>query len=349
MNANRFVEALGLAETVEGSALALVSVDGRPLTVCRGWSAEAMEIAARRETPLVVVVDDDQQSGPAISNARPWPVVAVAGSPWEVRAADLGLLVGARGPADHDGLDEPEAAALTRRFLELCVDGEPREPNLDRSLLDIVPYPIAESYELEPVLETLVDGGAWLEMDAGSTQEEQEVLTAVARIGGRSVGIVASRPSADEGRLGPVGCARVSRLVGWCSRGRHPLVSLVDTAGVKEALDVDELEAVSGAAAEMRNSDVVKIAIVTGRAVGLGATVMAAVGARADMVLPWPRAHFSLAAHGSGGGTVEAQALSAVERAARSGDVMDVIHPDETRAKITEMLDLLRGRPEYSQ
>jgi hypothetical protein len=349
MNADRFIEALGLADTIDGSALALVSVDGRPLTVCRGWSAEAMEIAARRETPLVIVIDDDLQSAPAISNARPWPVVAIAGSPWAVRAADLGLLVGARGPADHDGLDELEAAALTRQFLELCVEGEPREPSLDSSLLDLVPYPIAESYEIEPVLEALVDGGAWLEMDAGSTQEAQEVLTVVARIGGRSVGIAASRPSVDEGRLGPVGCSRISRLVGWCSRGRHPLVSLVDTVGVKAALDVDELEAVSSAAAVMRNSDVVKIAIVTGRAIGLGATVMAAVGARADMVLPWPRAHFSLAAHGSGAGSDEAQALSAVGRAARSGDVMDVIHPDETRATITEMFDLLRGGPEYSQ
>jgi acetyl-CoA carboxylase carboxyltransferase component len=344
MNPDLLTRALGVPEAVSPTALPLVVIDGRPATVATSWSGDALEVAARRGTALVIVMGGEAPSNPVIAAARPWPIVAVAESPWGVRAADLGLLVGAHGPADHDGLDEEGAAVLTRRFLRMCADGESSQPGGHRSLLDIVPFPIEEPYEPEPVLERIVDDGNWLELDADSARE---VLTIVARIGGRSVGIAASRPGFDQGRLGPAGCARVARLLRWCSRGGRPFLSMVDTAGVGEAEDIEELETMRNVATSVRGADVVKLAIVTGRAMGLGATVLAAVGGRADMVMPWPRAHFALTDSPARiGGDGEAES-SAVGRAARSGDVMDVMHPDETRARVIEALELLRGRPKY--
>jgi hypothetical protein len=343
MNTDRFTDALGLPGAVDDGQLPLVTVDGHSVTITSSWSGEALEVAGRRGTALVIV-DGEPPSDPVVRAIRPWPVVVVAGSPWSVRGADLGLLVGRRGPADHDGLDEATAAALTRSFLELCADGDPRDPADDRSLLDVVPYPIDEAYEPEAVLQAIVDGGDWLELDTGSADE---VLTAVARIGGRAVGIAASRPAIDGGRLGPAGCARVARLARRCQRGRHPFVSLVDTVGLRAPRDGCELVAMREAATSLRRAGIVKIAVVTGWAVGLGATMLGAVGGRADAVLPWPRAHFALSIDGGRGDQSQATALAAAGRAAREGDLMDVIHPDDTRSRVIEMLDLLRGRSEY--
>ena len=348
MNLDRFTSAIGVTDPVVPGGLPLADVDGRPVTVAVGWSAEALHVAARRRTALVIV--DPGDTGelppiPPIGSAWPWPVVAVSASPWSVRAADLGLLVGVRGPADRDGLDEVEAATLTRSFLSLSVDAEQRDPCVDRSLLDVVPFPIDQPYEPEQLLEVILDAGEWVELDAGAADE---VLTAVARVGGRSVGVAASRPSVDSGRLGPAAVARVTRLLQWCDRGSRPLVTFVDTAGMLPPADGGELQLLRGAATSVRISDVVKVAVVTGRAVGLAATVMGAVGGRADAVVPWPRAHFALASDPPMTPGSDEAALAAVERAAREGDLMDVIHPDDTRGRLIELLDLLRGQREYA-
>ncbi|MDH4074734.1 MAG: hypothetical protein OEW29_02270 [Acidimicrobiia bacterium] len=276
---------------------------------------------------------------------RPWPVVVAASSPWAVAGADCALLVRARGPADHDGLDEHAAADLIRRFLDLSVgEGAAVAAPAGPSLIEIVPFAADGVYDPEAMLAALVDGGRWVELAAGAAGE---VLTVVARIGGRSVGVTLSCPGVNGGRLTPAGCARVERLLDWCERGGRPWVSLVDTAGVEAGADASSQEALRRAAARARSAEVTKLAVVVGRAVGLAATVLGAVGARADLVLPWPRARLSLTPPPPDLDPAEAARLAAADRAATEGDLLDVIHPDETRARLIELLDLARGRREY--
>lgn len=343
--------ALGLPVPGSTDALPLAVLDGRPLTVTARLSARALAVAAERGTPLLVVDPDREAPGPGVAitggpgRARPWPVVVLAASPWAVAGADLGLLVGERGPADADGLDEAAAAEVVRRFLDRSADGPPAEPDRSRSLIDVVPWPIDEPWPAEEVLAALVDGGGWVELAAGAADE---VLTVAARLGGRSVGVAVSRPGADGGRLGPDGWARVERLVEWCERGGRPFVSLVDSAGIvgpDTAVDLDLLRRV---AARVRRAEVTKLAVVVGRAVGLAATILGPVGARADLVVAWPRARFALAPPPPGLDPGEADRLASVDRAATEGDLLDVIHPDRTRAVLVELLDLVRGRREHT-
>ncbi|MEZ5410869.1 MAG: carboxyl transferase domain-containing protein [Acidimicrobiales bacterium] len=278
---------------------------------------------------------------------KPWPVVVAASSPWAVAGADCGLLVGEQGPADRSGLDEPAAADLIRRFLDLSVGERPVEPApAGPSLIEIVPFAVDAAYDPEAVLAAVVDGGRWVELAAGAAPE---VLTVVARIGGRPVGVTMSRPAGNGGLLTPAGCARVERLLDWCERGGRPWVSLVDTAGVETGADAISQEALRRAAARARSAEVTKLAVVVGRAVGLAATVLGAVGARADLVLPWPRARLSLTPPPPDLDPAEAGRLAAADRAATEGDLLDVIHPDETRARLIELLDLVRGRREYGE
>jgi hypothetical protein len=345
MNGERFFQALGAPWPAAQDALPLVSLGTRAVTIARRVTRDALELAARRGTPLVAVAErSDREVTLHPDLAGPWPLVIVGDTPWLLRAADYGLLVGCNGPADQDGLEEEAAAALVREFLALCEDGPSAEPGSTQSLLDVVPYDISGRYDINAVLATLLDKGEWVEFDVGSADE---VLTLVGRIGGRSVGVAASRASVNRGQLSAAGCLRVERLLRWCQRGRRPFVSLVDTAGVQRSTDAMHRETSRRAAACARRTEVTKVAIVLGWAVGLGATVLGAVGARADMVLPWPRAHFALQTAIPGMTAPEAEMLASVEHAARSGDVLDVIHPDETRQRVMELMELQRGRREY--
>lgn len=346
MNIETVLNALGAPLPTDAHSLPLWTAPNRPVTISTTWSRHALDTAARRSTPLLVVTNDRSSPAPPDVRRPPWPVVAVADSPWAVASADLGLLVGASGPADHVNLDDSGAAVLARTFLDLAFDAEPRPPSAPGSLLDVVPFPIDQTYEAEDVLRTLVDRGEWLEFD---TAGAAEVLTAVARIDGHSVGIAASRPNVLQGRLSGAACARVNRLVAWCRRGNRPFVSLVDTAGLRPFSDMAEVATITSAAADLRAAEVTKIVVVIGHAIGLGATVMGAVGARADVVLPWPRASYALASPSPDADLASTTAASAVGRAARAGDVMDIVHPDETRQRIVEMLGLLRGHREYGQ
>ncbi len=349
MNADAVLHALGLRSIDDPRSVPLASISGRSVSVSMAWSAEAAELAARRATALLVVSGHNGSFIPPdpldhVDRRGLWPLVVVTDSPDQAAVADFGILVAPEGGADHAKIDESAAADLVARFLDVTFPAQAAEPASSQSLLDIVPFPIDSPYDPAELLLALVDGPDWIELDADGSPE---VMTVAARIGGQPVGIAASNPGLAAGRLSPDGCARVDRLRSWCSRGCRPLVSLVDTAGVDPLGTVDDVVALRRAASGMRGATMAKIVVVTGRAIGLGATVMGAVGARADVVLPWPRAAFALAdpiaAHGTG---ATARAASAM-RAAEAGDLTDVIHPDDTRQKIIEMLALLRGPSEY--
>jgi hypothetical protein len=344
MNRDLVLTALGASPAAAGE-LPLVAVGGRPVTVTTGWSDLACDVAARRGSGLVVV---DDPAGPAVAprpgagSPRPWPVVAITTSPWSARRADLGLLVGRSGPSDHDGLDEATAVTFTERFLDRCSDGPAASARPGPSLTELVPFPPDQPYDLPAVVAAVVDDGSWVEFDGRGARE---VLTAVARLGGRSVGVVACRPSDGRGALGPAAAARIDRLVRWCEGGGRPLVSFVDTDGTRDAADGDDVRAVLAAATAVRSSAVTKLAVVVGGAVGRAAVLTAAVGGRADLVLPWPRARFGrtpLRATGAAAGT-------GADDAVREADLLDIVHPDDTRSRLIEALELLRGAREYAR
>ncbi|MDG2111687.1 MAG: hypothetical protein P8N02_03625, partial [Actinomycetota bacterium] len=94
MNADRVAAALGLTDASWSDGLPLMVIEGHPVTMAPCWSGEALRAAVRRDTPLLIVDAGDAPSSLVVEAPRPWPVVAVSASPWSVRAADFGLLVG---------------------------------------------------------------------------------------------------------------------------------------------------------------------------------------------------------------------------------------------------------------
>ena len=84
------------------------------------------------------------------------------------------------------------------------------------------------AYDMAKMVEGVVDAGSVLELMPAFGRS---VLTMLARIDGRPVGIVASQPLYSAGVLGPDACDKATRMVCLCDSYGLPLVFLHDTPG----------------------------------------------------------------------------------------------------------------------
>lgn len=331
---------LGEAAVEEGRCIPVL-LDGQPVTLGVACE-EAGEVAARRRTPLVLVATS---CGP-VELPDGLAVVRVDGDPLGLAAADLSVSLGGEAHVDHAGLSPASAAELTRRFLSLLpASAAARPPVSAGNLTDCVPFALDAPYEIEAVLEAILDGTEGLvELRAG---EAPEVVIGLGRLNGIGIGVVASRAGWNAGRLTSQGCRKVARVVGLCGRLHRPVLFLVDSAGLASAATDEQadLERLAHSLITVHSAVVPKLVLILGRAYGLAATMLAAVGARADYVGAWPRA--SLAMSAPGDETEVAQA--SVMRAARSGDVLDVIEPDRTRDVLIDVIGLMRGERTYNR
>ncbi|MDE0856515.1 MAG: hypothetical protein OSA97_19020, partial [Nevskia sp.] len=97
-----------------------------------------------------------------------------------------------------------------------------------RRLRQLVPENRRQAYEVRAVIETLADSGAVLEL---RREFGAGVITALARIEGRPVGIVASNPRHLGGAIDAPACDKMARFLRLCDTFGLPIVSLCDTPG----------------------------------------------------------------------------------------------------------------------
>jgi acetyl-CoA carboxylase carboxyltransferase component len=127
--------------------------------------------------------------------------------------------------------DEAAAVRAARRYLSYLGASRSKAdaPHADqRRLRHLLPENRARSYDVRPVVETLCDEGSVLELRAGFGVG---VLTALARIGGRAVGLLASNPLHLGGAIDGDAADKATAFLRLCQAHRLPVVSLVDTPG----------------------------------------------------------------------------------------------------------------------
>ncbi|NAZ74629.1 hypothetical protein GTQ99_04210, partial [Kineococcus sp. T13] len=189
------------------------------------------------------------------------------------------------------------------------------------------------------------------------------LVTALARLDGWSVGVVAPQPAVRGGVLDAAAAAKAARFVRLCDAFALPVLTLVDTAGALPVGEEDE-GAPTAALAQLlyayAEATVPLLTVVTGRAHG---TARLALGSRhvgADLVLAWPRALTAdrdevaaAAATGSAGpGTAqewaravhEAARAAGPEAALRDREVDAVVEPGRTRGRLAAALRLLHRK-----
>lgn len=223
------------------------------------------------------------------------PAMIAGGGLGHVAPDDVGPLSvqAPNGVVDVVVADEAEAVAVTKRvlgyFQGATAPGSAADQNTLRTM---IPERARRAYPLKPIIETLAD------VDSVTFLRERfapEMVTALARIDGRPVGIIGNNTMVMAGAITAAASDKAARFLQLCDAFGLPVVSLVDCPGymVGPAAEAEALVRrasrllVAGAALR-----VPLIAVILRRGYGLGAQAMMG-GSLHEPVLTvaWPSAH----------------------------------------------------------
>ncbi len=177
-----------------------------------------------------------------------------------------------------------------------------------------VPRNPRKVYDVRDVARQLVDGGALLELGA---KWAKNMVVALARINGRSVGVIANQPRYLGGTLDCKSSDKGSWFVGFCDRFGLPLVVLVDTPGFLPGVRQEREAVLRRGANLLRAFSVAKVPRVTvtlRQAYGGAHIVMNSRDLGADLTLAWPGARIGVM------GAAQAVELTARRELAAGGD-----------------------------
>jgi acetyl-CoA carboxylase carboxyltransferase component len=268
----------------------------------------AAELSGR--VPTVAVVSGYCFAGNAALAASCDVIIATEGSslgmggPAMIEGGGLGVVdPGDVGPMDVqvangvvDLLVPDDAAAVdaARRYLSYFAGPTAEWACADqRRLRALVPENRLRSYDVRPVVETLVDTGSLLELRAGFGVG---ILTALARIEGRPVGLLANNPRHLGGAIDAEAADKAAGFLRLCEERRLPVVSLVDTPGFMVGPEAERTGTVRRFGALYvagARLTVPLLAVVLRKAYGLGAMAMTGGDLRAPFcVLAWPTGEF---------------------------------------------------------
>src|SRR4051812_8704475 len=190
--------------------------------------------------------------------------------------------------------NEAEAVAVARRYLAFFQGPSAsfQEPPA-QALRDVVPENRLRVYDSRAALTGLVDVGSLLELRSGFGVG---IHTALGRIGGRPVGLLASNPLHLGGAIDADAADKAARFMQLCNAHGLPLVSLIDTPGfmvgpaIEQQAQVRHVSRMFVAAAHLR---VPFFSVVLRKGYGLGAMAMAAGGFHApEATVAWPSGEF---------------------------------------------------------
>src|SRR3954453_12644251 len=226
----------------------------------------------------------------------------------------------------------------------------------DEELLDVLPETNRKPYDMYDVIRRVVDDGEWFDLKG---QWAKTIITCLARIGGRPVGIVASQPRQLGGILDNDSADKSARFVNLCNAFGIPLVFLMDVPGFMVGTKVEAAGIIRHGAKMLyavANATVPKVTVVLRKAYGAGYYVMNGRAYEPDLIVAWPSAEISVM--GAEGAAeilfrdapnkpemVESsRALIDVYVAAGNGMIDDVIDPRETRPTIIRALSIAEGK-----
>ncbi len=200
----------------------------------------------------------------------------------------------ANGVVDVVVADETEAVAVAKRCLGYFQGRTRAWTAPDQTALrDVVPLDRLRAYDIRSVVDGLFDDGSVLELrrDFGLG-----MVTALARLEGRPVGVLANNPRHLGGAIDSDGSDKAARFMQLCDAHDLPLITLCDTPGMMVGPDVEETALVrhcSRLFVTGANLSVPTITVVTRKAYGLGAQAMMGGSTKAPLAcLAWPTGEF---------------------------------------------------------
>jgi acetyl-CoA carboxylase carboxyltransferase component len=157
----------------------------------------------------------------------------------------------------------------------------------------IIPENRRRIYDVRRVIETMADEGSVLELRRGWGHG---MVTALIRIEGRPLGLIANNPAHLAGAIDSDGADKAARFMQLCDAFDLPIVSLVDTPGIMVGPEIEKTALVRHASRLFVTGSTVTVPILTiilRKAYGLGAQAMAGGSFRAPMfTIAWPTGEF---------------------------------------------------------
>jgi acetyl-CoA carboxylase carboxyltransferase component len=152
----------------------------------------------------------------------------------------------------------------------------------------LVPTDPNLGYDVREVIDRIVDGGTFFEIKA---RWAKELVTGLARLDGRVVGIVANQPSVRSGAIFVDSADKAAKFISLCDAFNIPLVFLQDVPGFMVGVEVERAGIIRHGAkmiAAMASAEVPKFSVVLRKAYAAGFYAMCAPGfePRATLALP---------------------------------------------------------------
>jgi propionyl-CoA carboxylase beta chain len=273
------------------------------------------------------------------------------------------------GVAHFSVPDDRECLRLIRELLSYMpsnnLDEAPRRETTDpldredEALDRLVPESPNQPYDMLDLIHAIVDDGAFLEVHR---HYAKNIVVGFARLGGRSVGIVANQPAVLAGTLDIDASVKGARFVRFCDAFNIPLVTFEDVPGFLPGTRQEYGGIIRHGAKLLfafAEATVPKLTVITRKAYGGAYCVMSSKHIRTDVNFAWPMAE--IAVMGPEGAVnilykreIEKAADPQAARAARvaefrekfanpyvaaeRGFIDEVIRPRQTRAKLIAAL-----------
>jgi propionyl-CoA carboxylase beta chain len=236
---------------------------------------------------------------------------------------------------------------------------------MEASLNTMVPEASNQPYDIRDVVHAVVDDGYFFEVHQ---HYAQNIVVGFARLGGKSVGIVANQPAYLAGVLDIDASVKGARFVRFCDCFNIPLITFEDVPGFLPGVAQEHGGIIRHGAKLLyafAEATVPKITVITRKAYGGAYCVMASKHIRADINFAWPTAEIAvMGAEGAVGVLYRREIVEAEDKeaaraarveefeekfanpyiAAERGFIDEVIEPAHTRPKLIRALALLENK-----
>lgn len=269
------------------------------------------------------------------------------------------------------GKDEEETLMMIRELLSFlpsnnmedgAIISSPDNGNREcPKLQTLIPEDPNIPYDMKELIEEVADERYFFEVMPGFAQN---IIVGFARIGGRSVGVVANQPAYLAGVLDIDASDKAARFIRFCDCFDIPLVTFEDVPGFLPGRDQEHSGIIRHGAKIVYayvEATVPKITLITRKAYGGAYIVMSSKESGSDMNFAYPNAE--IAVMGASGAVNilyrsadEKEKQEALEeynelfsnpyRAAEKGYIDEIILPKDTRNKILQALEMTQNKSE---
>jgi len=284
---------------------------------------------------------------------------------WELHAKTTGQV-------DLFASDDKHALQLARKALNYFPNSFRDLPPVSKStaakkdidITTLVPSDPRATYDMRKVLAHIADPDSVLEL---RPLFDPSLITALARIDGHVVGILANNPKTMAGAMGPGACEKACAFIALCDSFHIPLLFIHDTPGFFVSKPAEQRAMplrIMNFIEALHHSTVPRVSVIIRKSYGMAHCNMSGGNMGSDTVLAWPIADVSFMAPAVAVNVVYGRKLKTLDdpEKAREAYIADlsranapweaaglnlidkVINPADTRIEIIAALRRARGQ-----